>query len=238
MKTPIALSLALSMMLSGQVVAETVADISVDDEAGEQQAEEVEFEPLYETEPPQLAAIEIYEQDDLIGWINLNQHLNRVKEDDCQLVQDIEARAEKVAIPAYEFLWGDMLAWGVCVEPDPELGVHYMWQAANQGLAAALEQLGRYYANGILVQRDYAKAIPLLREASAQGFLKAQLQFVELLVAGQGSPLDYEDGYRWLHHAIIADRATHKQAEQLLAALANKMPAHVVAKAKASNQPY
>ena len=38
--------------------------------------------------------------------------------DECQLVQDIEARAVKVAMPSYQFLWGDMLAYGVCVKKD------------------------------------------------------------------------------------------------------------------------
>jgi TPR repeat protein len=101
-----------------------------------------------------------------------------------------------------------------------------------------MEQLGRYYATGTLVQQDYAKAIPLLREAAGQGFLPAQLRLVSLYVEGKGSSYDYEDAYRWLHHSIIADKQTHQEASQLLAALANKMPDYVVLKAKASNQPY
>ncbi len=50
-----------------------------------------------------------------------------------------------------------------------------MRQAAQQGLGAALEQLGRYYDVGQLVQQDKAMAVTYLREASAQGNLKAQM---------------------------------------------------------------
>ena len=48
--------------------------------------------------------------------------------------------------PLMEFLYGDMLAWGVCVEQDVELGLYYIENAAHQGLPAALEQIGRYYS--------------------------------------------------------------------------------------------
>lgn len=223
----------------GLAHAESIDALSVDDEnEPATSAEPMNVDPSEYTSPPAIEAVQLYKQDELISWINKNQHLARVKADDCQLVEDIEARAEIVAIPSYQFLWGDMLAWGVCVDADPELGVMYMWRAANQGLAAAMEQLGRYYATGTLVQQDYAKAIPLLREAAGRGFLAAQLRLVQLYVDGEGSPYDYEDAYRWLHHSIIADKQSHQQASLLLAKLAQKMPEYVVAKAKASNQPY
>ncbi|MCE2595049.1 flagellar protein MotX [Motilimonas cestriensis] len=176
--------------------------------------------------------VQLYTQDELVVLINNNQHLARVKKDECQLVQDIEAHATKVQEPTYQFLWGDMLAWGVCVDKDPELGVYFMWQAANQGLPAALEQLGRYYVKGTLVQRDIAKAMPLLRESAGLGFLPAQLQWADLLVKGNGSPKDYEEAYRLLHHAIIADKKTHQRAVNTLKQLSQKMPANVVARAK------
>ena len=75
-----------------------------------------------------------------------------------------------------------------------------MRQAAQQG--AALEQLGRYYDVGQLVQ-DKAMAVTYLREASAQGNSKAQMRLVNLFNQGYGSPRDYEDatvGYfiQWL----------------------------------------
>lgn len=178
-----------------------------------------------------LKVVQIYKQSELIGWINKNQHLNKVVEDRCQLVEDIKARAEIVKIPAYEFLWGDMLAWGVCVEKNATLGLHYIEQSARQGLPAGLEQMGRYYANGILVQKDMKRALEYLREGSAGGNLNAQLQLVELFNQGYGSPLDYGDAYHWLHNAVIADDKTHKKASLALAKLAEKMPEKVVKRA-------
>ena len=147
----------------------------------------------------------LYRQDELLNWIEQGRHLTRVKQDRCQLTQDIEARASVMKIPAYQFLWGDMLAWGVCTKPDAQVGVQYMWEAANQGLAPALEQLGRYYWKGILVQKDLVRAETLMREAASLGFLRAQMEWVEMLLQGMGSPLDYEEAYHWLHGAVIGD---------------------------------
>jgi len=137
-----------------------------------------------------------------------------------------------MALPSYQFLYGDMLAYAVCVDRNVELGVYYMRQAAQQGLGAALEQLGRYYDVGQLVQQDKAMAVTYLREASAQGNLKAQMRLVNLFNQGYGSPRDYEDAYRWLFHSMVADKATHKKVENLLAKLAEKMPDSVVARAR------
>ena len=181
----------------------------------------------------ELQAVPLYRQDELLNWIEQGRHLARVKQDRCQLTQDIEARASVMKIPAYQFLWGDMLAWGVCIKPDAQVGVQYMWEAANQGLAPALEQLGRYYWKGILVQKDLVRAETLMREAASLGFQRAQIEWVEMLLQGMGSPLDYEEAYHWLHGAVIGDKATHQKAASLLSRLGNRMPANAIARAKA-----
>lgn len=122
----------------------------------------------------EVLAVQLYSQDALIKMINENTHLDKVVADRCQLVQDIEARADVLKVPAYQFLWGDMLAWGVCVDAAPARGISYMEDAANQGLPAALEQLGRYYAKGTLVQQDKSRAVVYLRESrSAEKFIRA-----------------------------------------------------------------
>lgn len=181
----------------------------------------------------ELQAVPLYRQDELLNWIEQGRHLTQVKQDRCQLTQDIEARASVMKIPAYQFLWGDMLAWGVCTKPNAELGVQYMWEAANHGLAPALEQLGRYYWKGTMVQKDLVRAETLMREAASLGFLRARIEWVEMLLQGMGSPLDYEDAYRWLHGSIIGDQTLHQKAASLLSRLGNRMPANVVARAKA-----
>ncbi|WP_019613633.1 tetratricopeptide repeat protein [Psychromonas ossibalaenae] len=176
--------------------------------------------------------IQLYSQDELNKLININQHLQRVKADECQLVEDIEAHAVKIKEPSYTYLWGDMLAWGVCVDRNASLGMHYIRLAAKQGLLAAIEQLGRYYDKGILVEEDKYRAVIYYREAALQGFLKAQLNYVRLLINGYGSPIDYEDAYRVLFVNIIPDPKVHQQAKDLLARLAEKMPEHVVKRAR------
>lgn len=180
----------------------------------------------------QLEAVQIYTQDELLTLIKQNKHLQRVKTDDCQLLQDIEARATVLKVPAYQFLYGDMLAYAVCVDKNVERGVYFMRLAADQGLPEGLEQLGRYYHTGHFVQSDINQAIVYLREAAGMGSLKATMRLVKIFLQGEGSPYDYENIYRLLHHSIIADKKVHKEAGQLLARLAKLMPTKVVARAK------
>lgn len=180
----------------------------------------------------EIKAVQLYSQDELLSLINKNEHLSRVVLDDCQLVQDIQARAETLKIPSYQFLWGDMLAWGVCVKADPERGINFIYQAAEQGLAAGLEQLGRYYSQGKLVQQDKERAVIFLREASVLGHLKAQIQLAELFIEGYGSPYDYEDAYHWLYNAITADKPTHSKIATCMQGLEKLMHPKAVRKAK------
>lgn len=181
-----------------------------------------------------LQAVQIYSQDELLDLIKNNRHLERVKADRCQLTRDIEDRAIKLKIPAYQFLYGDMLAWGVCTHRDPKLGLFYINKSAEQGLVAAIEQMGRYYHIGRFVQKDMEKAYRMTQRAAEQGNLKAQFRLVQMQLDGLGSPYDFEGSYRWLHHAIIADQKQHKKAEMLLADLAKLMSPKVVKRAKRS----
>lgn len=178
------------------------------------------------------APVPIYTEAELIKLIDGSKHLEQVKADNCQLVEDIVARATRINLPAYEFLYGDMLAWGVCVEQDVELGLYYMENAAHQGLPGALEQLGRYYSRGTLVQQDKERAIPYLREAAAMGNLKARIHLAELLLRDYGSPLDYEDAYRWLYNSVTADQRQHQRISVLRQGLEMRMPENIIARAK------
>lgn len=180
----------------------------------------------------EVAVVQLYTQDELLDLIKQNVHLQRVQKDECQLVSDIQARADVMKVPAYQFLYGDMLAFGVCVKKDVERGWDLMQQAASQGLPEALEQVGRYYHTGRFVQQDNSKAVVYLREAAGLGNLKAQMRFAQMLIKGDASPLDMEDCYRWLHHSVIADTKTHQEVQQLLAQLANKMPGAALTRAK------
>jgi TPR repeat protein len=176
--------------------------------------------------------IQLYTQDELNRLIYKNKHLQRVKADECQLVADIEAHALKIKEPSYVYLWGDMLAWGVCVERDAPLGLHYIKESAKQGLLPAIEQLGRYYEKGILVRENKERAIIFYREAALQGFVNAQINYVKMLNQGYGSPVDYEEAYNALFHSVISDKKMQQEAEQILSQLASKMPEHIVKRAR------
>lgn len=176
----------------------------------------------------ELTAVQIYSDNVLLDLIKENKHLSQVVIDDCQLVQDIEARAVKSQMPSYQFLWGDMLAYGVCVKKDVPLGLHYMQASADQGLAEALEQMGRYYHIGKFVQVDINQAIVFLKESAALNNLKAQLRLAELYLSGQGSPLDFPQLYSQLHRSVTADKKEHKVIEKYLKNLAEKMPTRIV----------
>ncbi|WP_413701223.1 tetratricopeptide repeat protein [Psychromonas sp. KJ10-10] len=176
--------------------------------------------------------IQLYTQDELTALIHNNQHLQRVKKDECQLVDDIKAHALKIAEPSYVYLWGDMLAWGVCVDRNAPLGMHYIEQSAKQGLLPAIEQLGRYYEKGTLVQQDKERALIYYREATLQGFLNAKINYVRMLNEGYGSPVDYQDAYSALFHTVVSNKTTHQKIQKMLDELATKMPEHIVKEAK------
>ncbi|WP_076417175.1 tetratricopeptide repeat protein [Colwellia sp. UCD-KL20] len=179
-----------------------------------------------------LKVVQIYTDNELLDLIKDNKHLGQVVIDNCQLVQDIEARAIKSQMPSYQFLWGDMLAYGVCVKKDVELGLYYMQEAADQGLSEGLEQLGRYYHIGKFVQVDIDKAIRYLKEAATLKNLKAQIRLAQIYDQGFGSPLDFPALYSQLHHAVTDDKKVHKQISTLLLKLADKMPERVINAAK------
>ena len=179
-----------------------------------------------------LKAVQIYTDNQLLDLIKENKHLSQVVLDECQLVQDIEVRANKANMPSYQFLWGDMLAFGVCVKKDIPLGLYYMRLAADQGLAEGIEQLGRYYHQGKFMQVDIDKAIVFLKTAASLNNLKAQMRLASIYLQGYGSPLDYPALYSQLHHSLTDDKATHKKIKQLLTQLAEKMPDNIVRQAK------
>lgn len=186
----------------------------------------------FASQAQKLTVVQVYTDDMLLDLIKENKHLSQMVIDECQLVQDVEARATISSKPAFQFLWGDMLAYGVCVKKDVPLGLHYMREAADQGLSEALEQLGRYYHIGKFMQVDVRQAIIFLREAASLNNLKAQIRLGEIYNQGQGSPLDYPELYAQLHHSITDDKKTHKKISMLLAQLADKMPERIVEAAK------
>lgn len=179
-------------------------------------------------------AVDIYSDQQLISLIQSNQYLQRVKADDCQLVQDIEARAEVLQQPLYQFLWGEMLINGVCLKAHPSRGMMLLQTSAEQGSSEAMVKLADYYYRGKLVVKDPNRAVQYILPAAANGNLNAKMMLVRLFGEGYGSPTDYEMGYHWLYNSIFDNDAEQKKASSLLQMLAAKMPASVVARAQQS----
>lgn len=180
----------------------------------------------------ELNAVDIYTQDQLIDLIRNKQYLQQVKRDDCQLVQDIEARAEVLTQPLYQFLWAEMLNHGVCVKKDPPRGISLLMDAANQGSAEAMLKIAEYYHDGQFVVQDKERAVHYVFPAAASGDLPSRMMLVKLFGQGYGSPRDYEVGYHWLYNDVFSDEQTKAAALELLKKLETKMPASAIDRAK------
>lgn len=64
------------------------------------------------------------------------------------------------------------------------------------------------------------------------GNLNARIQLAELLLRNYGSPLDYEDAYRWLYNSVTADSRLHKRINLLRQGLEQRMPENIISRAK------
>ncbi|WP_394204385.1 tetratricopeptide repeat protein [Shewanella waksmanii] len=177
-------------------------------------------------------AVDIYSQEQLIELIRSKAYLSRVKGDDCQLVQDIEARAEVLKQPLYQYLWAEMLNYGICVKANPPRGISMLRDAAEQGSAEAMVRIAEYYHDGQFVIQDKQRAVQYTLPAAANGDLPARMMLVRLFGEGYGSPRDYEMAYHWLYNDVFSDEATKQEALSLLKVLEQKMPASAVSRAK------
>jgi len=177
-------------------------------------------------------ALDIYTQEQLIELIRTKQYLTRVKGDDCQLVQDIEARAEVLKLPLYQYLWAEMLNYGICVKANPPRGISLLRNSAEQGSAEAMVRIAEYYHEGTFVIQDKERAIQYVLPAAANGDMPARMMLVRLFGEGYGSPRDFEMAYHWLYNDVFSDEATKKEALELLKVLEQKMPPSAIARAK------
>ncbi|NMH65275.1 tetratricopeptide repeat protein [Shewanella salipaludis] len=177
-------------------------------------------------------AVDVYSQEQLLELIRSKQYLTKVKKDDCQLLQDIEARAEVLKQPLYQYLWGEMLNFGICVKANPPRGISLLRDAAEQGSSEAMVRIAEYYRDGKFVIQDKEKAVHYVLPAAANGDLPARLMLVGLFGQGHGSPRDYELGYHWLYNDVFSDDATKEKALKLLQVLAKRMPASAVERAQ------
>lgn len=177
-------------------------------------------------------AVDVYTQEQLVDLIRSKRYLTQVKGDDCQIVEDIEARAEVLKQPLYQYLWAEMLNYGICVKANPPRGISMLKTSARQGSAEAMVRMAEYYHDGKFVMEDKERAVQYVLPAAATGDLPARIMLVRLFGEGYGSPRDYETGFHWLYNEVFSDETVQAEASNLLKVLEAKMPPSSVARAK------
>ena len=81
---------------------------------------------------------------------------------------------------------------------DYNKAVLWFSKAAEQGCAAAQNNLGVSYSNGFGVPQDYNKAVLWYTKAAEQGYANAQITLAEIYYWGKnGQPIDYTAAVNW-----------------------------------------
>tara|TARA_B100001094_G_scaffold229999_1_gene224620 strand:+ start:14686 stop:15417 length:732 start_codon:yes stop_codon:yes gene_type:complete len=208
-------------------------------------AEEVEVEvdqcplscvgkpPAIEPESPEVVfkdkkAIDVYTESELLNYIRREWHLNAIRRDECQIVDDIRANAEVLKLPTFQFLWGEMLIYGVCIRKNISYGVHWLRSAVRQGLPEAMLKLARYYQHSDFVIPNYDKSVRLAYLAAQAGSTPSRIFLVELFLAGHGHAADHAKAYDWLYHTSFHSSKMKRKSEELLSLFAQMLPPSVV----------
>jgi len=90
------------------------------------------------------------------------------------------------------------------VAPPPSIDVTGLKAKAEQGDVQAQGRLGKAYAKGEGVPRDYKQAARWCGLAASNGNIEAEAMLGELYQAGQGVPRDLTNALRWLTQAAQA----------------------------------
>lgn len=177
-------------------------------------------------------SVNVYTVDELNTYVETGVYIQIIRDrDKCQFTPDIEDRARIVGMPAFEFVWGDMLVSGICVQRDTELGLDYLQKSVDHAYAPAMIRLAEYYEQGHLLPRNKDKAVTLMRAAAALGSKTARLQWADMLVRGLGAPAYYEEAFSWLYHSIYFSEYERAKSAFLQREMRKMMPANIVARA-------
>ena len=82
--------------------------------------------------------------------------------------------------------------------------------AAEQGNAAAQNNLGVMYSTGEGVPQNDAEAVKWLRLAAEQGVARAQYTLGLNYALGQGVPQDYVEAHKWVNLAAAQSQGDEK----------------------------
>lgn len=106
------------------------------------------------------------------------------------------------------------------VEQDYVRAANYLTDAAKQDYAPAQYLLAECYVNGRGVTRNLAWAARWYGKAAEQGDADGAFSYGVMQAAGLGIPTDMARGYAWLS---VADKVGHASADDVRAAIADKM---------------
>lgn len=177
--------------------------------------------------------VNVYTVDELNTYVENNIHFKIIRDrDKCQFTPDIEDRARIVGMPAFEYVWADMLISGVCVKQDVELGLDYLAKAVDHAYPPAMIKMSDFYERGHLLPRDRKQAVALMRAAASLGSRTARLAWADMLVRGLGAPAYYEEAYSWLYHSIYFNDYEKVKSDYLQTQMQKMMPANVIARAQ------
>ena len=109
------------------------------------------------------------------------------------------------------------------MDPDLQQAVYWLRQAAEQGHARALYQLGLMFLQGRGAPQNYHQAAAYLSRAGELGHALAQYQLATLYHKGQGVPQDSQQAYVWSSLAVAAG-CRLSEAEALRDTLAKQLP--------------
>ena len=192
---------------------------------------ESESESVFEDdsiEVQEIKPVELYSQPELLGYIRRGVYLKRIRLDHCQIVADIRDHAQIMKQPAYQFLFAEMLVYGVCVKQDRKRGISLLRNAVRQGLPEAMVRLAQYYHHSTILVSNPEKSVRLSFAASKTGSVPARLLLVELLLEGYGSPRMHPQAYEWLYHSTFNSPKRKRQADILLSKFEKIIPFYVV----------
>lgn len=94
--------------------------------------------------------------------------------------------------PEHNFLIGLAYLSGIDMEPDAEMAVDLITDAAEGGLLEAMDKLGVMYLNGQGVATDYKKALNWFSKAAEQGYSWSQYHIGEMYYDGKGVSRSYD----------------------------------------------
>jgi len=103
--------------------------------------------------------------------------------------------------PAASYARGLQFLKGDGQEKNPDTAFHLMEEAAKGGYPNALAAMGYFYAAGVVVTRDDARARDYFEQAAAKGSLEGEVNLGKFLIGGRGGDADVKRGVALLEKA-------------------------------------